>query len=116
MEIQRIASLYYEQIRNAGIVLYSLLVMATVLPGVHFVPGVVLMPYYLLVPGYCATTLLGKSKGFVELLFFSVCWSLAIIASVIAINSLGLASLPLNVAVPVITVFILALVHLTSRR
>ena len=115
MEIQRLAPLF-DQIRNAAIVAYSILVVATIIPSVHGVPGVVLMPYYLLVPGYCATTLLGKNEGFVELLFFSVCWSLAIIASIIAINSLGLASLPLNVTVPVITVLILALMHYRTRR
>jgi len=115
LEIQRLAPLF-DQFRNAAIVAYSIVVVATIIPGVHSIPGVALMPYYLLVPGYCATSLLGKSRGFIESLFFSVSWSLAIIASVVAINSLGLASLPLNVVVPVITVFILALLHYRTRR
>ena len=115
MEIQRLAPLF-DQFRNAAIVAYSILVVATIIPGVPRVLGVLLMPYYLLVPGYCATSLLGKSRGFIEFLFFSVSWSLAIIASVVAINSLGLASLPLNVVVPFVTVFILALIHYRTRR
>lgn len=114
MEIQRLAPLYV-QIRNAAIVAYSIIVVATIIPSVHSIPGVFLMPYYLLVPGYCATTLIGKSETFIERLFFTVCWSLAIIASVVAINSLRLASLPMNIAVPVFTVFILALVYYKNR-
>ena len=115
MEFQRLTP-FYEQIRNAVVVVYSLLVMVTVVPSLHNFPAVLLMPYYLLVPGYCATTLSRKNENFIEGLFFSICWSLVVIASVAAINSIGLASLPLDVAIPLITIFILALVHYTTRK
>jgi len=115
LETQRLVP-QYEQLRNAGIVVYSIIVLATIIPNIPNVPGVILMPYYLLVPGYCVTTLMEKKQAFIERLFFSVCWSLAIIASVVAINSLNLASLPLNAAVPVITVFILAIVHFRTEK
>ena len=115
MEIHGLAPLH-DQVRNATIVAYSILVAITIVPSFHNIPSVILMPYYLLVPGYCVVTLIGKKEPFVERVFFSVCWSLAIIASIVAINSLKLASLPLNATIPIVAVFILAVVHHKTRK
>jgi uncharacterized membrane protein len=85
--------------------------MVTILPGFGNVSGIILLPYYLLIPGFCVTLLIRQARNIVDGLFFSVAWSLAILASVDSIKGLGYSALPINVVIPVLTVVILGLVH-----
>jgi len=110
LEIQRLISAS-EPLRNAGIVVYSLVVMATILPGFDLVSRIILIPYYLLIPGFCITLLLRQARTIVDGLFFSVAWSIAIVVSVVSIEGLGYSQLPINIVIPIFTVVILALVH-----
>ncbi|MDG6902227.1 MAG: hypothetical protein JRM80_09740 [Nitrososphaerota archaeon] len=115
MEIQKLAAIY-EPIRNAFVVVYSIVALSTILPEGHLVPGILVVPYYLLVPGYCAAVLMKNVDSMLGRLFFSVSWSLAIIAAFAALNGLRIFQLPLNAAVPIVTVLLLALGHLRSQR
>jgi uncharacterized membrane protein len=110
LEIQRLISAS-EPLRNAVIVVYSLVVMATILPGFDLVSRIILIPYYLLIPGFCVTQLLRQARTILDGLFFSVAWSIAIITSVVSIEGLGYSNLSINIVIPVLTVVILALVH-----
>ena len=47
-----------EQLRNAVAVIYSLIVMATIIPGFPTVSNPIILPYFVLVPGYFVTLLL----------------------------------------------------------
>ena len=110
MEIQRLISAA-EPFRNAAIVVYSLAVMATVIPGFDLFSGVALIPYYFLIPGFCVTLLLRQAKSVLDGLFFSVAWSLAVICSVVSISALAHSNLPISIVIPVLTILILGLVR-----
>jgi hypothetical protein len=85
--------------------------MATILPGFDLISRIILIPYYLLIPGFCVTLLLRQAETIIDALFFSVAWSIAIVASVVSIEGLGYSQLPINIVIPVLAVVILALVH-----
>lgn len=95
------------------IVAYSLGVMATILPGFNSFPGWIALPYYLVVPGYCVTILLRQNKHIVDLVFYTFVWSLAVVGSVFAVETLfqSLSSLPLGAAIPVLTMAVAAFDH-----
>lgn len=101
----------------AGIVAYSLLVMATVIPEVMRLSNVVVVPYYLFVPGYCVALLLLQGGTVIDRVFYSVVWSMVIFASLYSIQTVvpGSANLPLNVAIPVLTIVVFVYDHLHGR-
>jgi hypothetical protein len=101
----------WEQVRNAVVVLYSGVVMATLIPGVSLVPNLAVLFYYFLIPGYFVTLLLRETSTILERLFYSIVWSLAIFASVYSIRSLGYQALPTNLTIPALTVVLLAYDH-----
>ena len=87
------------------IIAYSLTVMATILPGFGRIPGLIVFPYYLVVPGYCLTVLLKQDKQPLDLIFYSLVWSLAVVGSVFSVETLfqGSSALPLSATVPALT-------------
>jgi hypothetical protein len=97
-----------EQLRNGGAVIYSLIVMATIIPGFPSVSNLIVIPYYILVPGYFVTTLV-RNTGVLERLFYSIAWSVAILASVYSLKSIGIIQhLPAELIIPSLTIVLLA--------
>jgi len=97
----------WEQARNAAVVLYSVTIMATIIPGFAHIPSPIVIFYYFLVPGYFVTLILRETGTILEKLFYSIAWSLAIIASFVAITSIGYADLPTSVIIPAITIVLM---------
>lgn len=100
-----------EQLRNAVAVVYSLVVMATIVPGVPSISNLIVIPYYILVPGYFVTLLL-RNTGIIERLFYSIAWSVAILASVYSLGTIGdTPYLPIELIIPTLTILLLAYDH-----
>ena len=97
------------------VVLYSLTVMATVIPGFVYIPSPVVILYYFLVPGYFVTLLVRETSTILETLFYSVAWSLAAIAIVLSIKSIGYTDLPTSIVVPAFTILLMAYDHFHGR-
>ena len=116
MEIQRLEPVI-RQLRLAGIVGYSLLVMATVLPEAMRFSNVVVVPYYLFVPGYSVALLLLQRGTVIDRIFYSVAWSMAIFASLYSIETVvsGSAIIPLNVMIPILTMLVFVYDHFHGR-
>ncbi len=94
---------------EAGILLLSFAVMATVLPEFHEVPNTVVVLYYVVVPGYCISSVMRSTKTITEGFFFSVVWSIALLASVASFESItpNQAHIPISLIVPAVTVVFL---------
>ncbi len=105
------------QLRNAGAVVYSLAVVATIIPVLGRLSNLIVIPYYVLVPGYFVTLLLRETDTVVERLFYSVAWSLALLASVYSVKTLTPAYqyLPINVVIPSVTIVLLAFDYFHRR-
>ncbi|MDA4123740.1 MAG: hypothetical protein OK456_11225 [Thaumarchaeota archaeon] len=101
------------QLVEAAVILGSVLVMSTTLPEASDVPNVVVVLYYVLVPGYCISTAIRFTKTVEDGLFFSVVWSLALLAGVSALQSIysNQAQVPTSLVVPVIAVLFLVYGH-----
>jgi hypothetical protein len=100
-----------------GIFFYSLLVIATALPGVKSISSLLVVPYYLIVPGYCITLLFSPERTTVDYLLFSFAWGTALLASVVAIRDIfpSYDSIPINVVIPLLTIVFLSYDHLHGR-
>lgn len=96
-------------------VLYSVVVMATIIPGFPHIPTPILILYYFVVPGYFVTLLLRETSTILDRVFYTIAWSLAIVATVYAIEQIAYPDLPTNLAVPAFTVVLLAYDHFHSR-
>jgi hypothetical protein len=105
----------WEQVRVAVVVLYSIGVMTTVIPGISPVPNVAVLFYYFLIPGYFVTLLLRETGTILERLFYSIAWSLAVLVSVYSLRTLGYQALPMNLAIPVFTLVVLAYDYFHGR-
>lgn len=116
MEISRIGPIV-RQVRTAGIFFYSLLVVATVLPGVESILNLLVVPYYLVVPGYCITLLFRQERTAADYLLFSFAWSVALLASIVAIRGVfpSYQSVPINIMIPCLTVVFLSYDYLHGR-
>ena len=114
MEVKGL-SVAREQLRNAAVVAYSLVVMGTIIPGFPSISNLIVIPYYILVPGYFVTLLL-RNTGIIDRLFFSIAWSVAIFASINALGSIGVIQfLPVELTVPALTIVLLAYDHFHAR-
>jgi hypothetical protein len=97
-----------QQLRNAVAVIYSVVVMATIIPGFHGVSTLIVIPYFLLVPGYFVM-LLFRYTGILERLFYSVAWSIVILTSVYSLGTIMvIQDLPLQLVIPALTIILLA--------
>ena len=97
------------QLRNAAVVLYSVFIAATSIPEFGRISNALIIPYYLFIPGYFVTLVLRQGGTLLEKLFFSVAWSLAIVASVYSALSLsGGPALSESILVPLLTVLLMA--------
>ena len=116
MEIQKLDPVV-RQLRLVAIVEYSLLVMATVLPGAMRFSNVVVIPYCLFVPGYSVALLLLQEGTVIDRIFYSVVWSIVIFASLYSIGTVvpGFAILPLNAVIPILTMIIIVYDHFNGR-
>jgi len=116
LEIQSLESIV-RQLRLAGIVCYSLVVIATVLPETVHISDAVVIPYYLLVPGYSVTLLLLPKGTVLDRIFYAVVWSLVIFASIYSIETVvpGSAIISLSVIIPVLTMVVFVYDHLHGR-
>lgn len=116
MEISRIGH-SLRQVRTAGIFFYSLLVIATIIPGVESISNLLIVPYYLIIPGYCITLLFRQERTAVDYLLFSVAWSVALLASVVAMKKIfpSYYSIPINIIIPLLTVVFLSYDYLHGR-
>lgn len=116
MEIPGIGS-SLRQVRTASLFFYSLLVIATVLPGVDSIPNLLIVPYYLIVPGYCITLLFRQERTALDYLLFSFAWSAALLASVVAIRSIfqSYQSIPINIVIPLLAIVFLSYDYLHGR-
>ncbi len=107
MEVKGIRSTW-SQLQNAAAVIYSVVVMATIIPGLPTLSNLIVIPYYLLVPGYFVTILL-RTTGILDRLFYSLAWSLAILASVYSLAAIGtITDVPLELVIPALTIAIMA--------
>lgn len=96
------------QLRNAIVVVYSLAVMATIIPGFVRYSDLVTLPYLLFVPGYFVTLLVQRGSTILDMLFFSIAWSVAILLSVYSIASITPGQfLPIDLIIPVLTLMLL---------
>jgi hypothetical protein len=100
------------QVRDAFVVVYSLVVVATIIPGFGNISNAIVIPYYALIPGYYATLLLRNTGTITETFLYSLAWSLAIVASVYSFTTLpGLQYIQVSIVVPVLTIVLLIFVH-----
>jgi uncharacterized membrane protein len=101
-----------EQLRNAGVVLYSVAVIATIIPGLERVSSAFVIPYYAFVPGYFVALLLNEKGTLLERLFYSVAWSIAIFASLSSFTALtGYQAPTLSILIPLLTLLLLSYDH-----
>jgi len=105
----------WEQARNAAVVLFSITIMATIIPGCAHIPSPIVIFYYFLVPGYFVTLLIRQTGTVLEKLFYSIAWSLVIVASLVSVESIGYADLPTSVIIPAFTVVVMAYDHFHGR-
>jgi len=70
------------------------------------------LPYYVFVPGYFVTQLLHKGSGVFEKMFYTIAWSLVVVASFYSLSTLFQGDLfPINLLVPLLTLALLVYVH-----
>jgi hypothetical protein len=102
-----------EQLRNAIVVVYSVIVIATIIPGFATVSNLIILPYFILVPGYFVTLILRNTGTLLETFFYTIAWSTAILLSVYSLETIipGSQSLPIKLVVPALTIFLLAYDH-----
>jgi len=102
-----------EQLRNAVVIIYSIIVIATIIPGFANVSNLIILPYFLVVPGYFVALILRNTGTLLETLFYTLAWSAAILLSVYSLQTIipGSGSLPIKLVVPTLTVFLLAYDH-----
>jgi hypothetical protein len=97
------------QTRNAFVVVYSIFVMATVIP--EFLPSgskLIVLPYFLLVPGYYIASLLDSGGKLMDRIFYTFSWSVATYVGVYALSTIVSGSfLPITLIVPLITIVLL---------
>jgi hypothetical protein len=103
------------QVRTGLVVIYSLVVMVTIVLGIGQISGVILVPYYVFIPGYCIALLLREVNTITEGLFYSIAWSLAAVATVYSFGTLGYGFLPITLVIPTLTVLVVAYDHLHAR-
>ncbi|HEV2139125.1 MAG TPA: hypothetical protein VGR53_09815 [Nitrososphaerales archaeon] len=80
------------------ILLYSVAIMATALPGFGRIPNTIVLPYYVIFPGYAFSLVLRQSEGIIQTVFYSLVWSLAIVGSFYSLATVTptLAKIPLS--------------------
>ncbi|MDA4126854.1 MAG: hypothetical protein OK452_06605 [Thaumarchaeota archaeon] len=106
------------QVQNAAAIVYSVVVMATIIPGIASVSNLIVVPYFLVVPGYYADLLVHRSSTFIERTFYSVAWSSTLLAAMVAIKSLDYSyqPVPIDVIIPSIAIIFLAFDVVKERR
>ena len=106
------ARLIRQQLATAVVLLYSAIVIATIIPEFGRISNALVIPYYVFVPGYFVAVLLRTTGTVTERLFFTVAWSLTILAAFASLNSIFTSQvLPLNLLIPVLTVLLLIYTH-----
>ncbi len=87
--------------------------MASVLPAFQRLGSIELAPYYLFVPGYTFSSLVSRNERLIGKAFYSVIWSVALLASVSSLQSVAPQSqgLPLAVVLPILTLIFLSYNH-----
>ena len=102
-----------EQLRNAVVVVYSIIVMATIVPGFATVSNLLILPYFLFVPGYFVALILRNTNSLLETVFYTIAWSMAVLLSAYSLQTIipGSQNLPIKLVVPALTIFLLVYVH-----
>jgi hypothetical protein len=96
-----------DQLRNAIGLIYSVVVIATIIPGFPRITSLVVIPYFLIVPGYFVTRLI-RNEGITARLFYSVVWSITILAAVYSLTSIQfIVFLPLQLIIPAFTIVLM---------
>ncbi len=105
------------EFRNAGILVYSIVVAASTIPSLHQIPSALSVPYFILVPGYCLSLVVNRQEPLAGRLFYTIGWGIALISGVAAVESLNplQQSLPLSIVIPLITVILLVSDYLHER-
>ncbi len=105
------------QLRNAAIVVYSLVVAASSIPAFRDIPNTVLIPYYVVIPGYCFSLLAGRSETLSSRIFYTFGWSLALLCGVVALESLNTKAqnLPLSILIPLMTLVVFVFDYFHGR-
>lgn len=105
-------------IRTAIVVLYSLGVIATITPKFSNFPSVVVIFYYLFVPGYVVILYLGEDYAVLQKIAYSILFGFMIVLSVYSFGQVtnGGLPLPFNVIIPSITIILILLDYVRSRR
>lgn len=94
---------------TAGIIfIYSLLMIATVIPSFQAISNFFVILYFLFIPGFSITLLFGDGYGLFDKLILSVILSLTIVLFLLAIRQLNSQdiALPYNVIIPIITILV----------
>ena len=107
----------WRNVRSALILLYSVVVMANVLPGFNGIPHSVIIPFYLLVPGYVISLVLREDRGIVQTVFFSLVWSVVLVASVqsLAARAPDLYNVPIDGVIPPLTIILTGYAYYHER-
>jgi len=108
----------WTRFRNAAIFLYSMLIMATTLPGFDRIPHTIILPYFIILPGYALSMVLRQAEGIVQTFFYSLVWSVVILGSVYSLTTLSssLSAIPLSALIPVLTVILTAYSYYHGRQ
>jgi hypothetical protein len=97
------------QLRNAVVVIFSLIVMATVVPGFPSISKLITYPYFLFIPGYFFASLLEETGTILERLFYTLIWSVTIFGTVYSIETIMPSNqlFPISLVIPVLTLLLL---------
>ena len=101
------------QLLEAAILLYSFAIIATILPESTFVPNTAVVLYYVLVPGYCISSVVRLEETTLGRAFFSVIWSLALLATASSLQSVtrSQGQIPMSLIVPAVAIVFLVYGH-----
>jgi len=96
----------WTKFRNLVVLLYSVTVMATILPGFGRISNALILPYYIIIPGYAFSQILRQTEGNIQTLFYSLIWSVAILVSFFSLATVApsLSSVPLSGVIPILTI------------
>jgi hypothetical protein len=104
------------KIRTGIIILYSIAIIASVVPAfVGDISNSIRFVYYLLVPGYVITLYLGEDYAVVEHVLLSFAWSLVVVMFIYSFNQISAFALPFALIIPIVSI-VLIIVDYYRRR
>ena len=105
------------KIETTVVLMFSIVVMASITPTFGDISNVLVVVYYLFVPGYVMAGLLGENYGPIQRILFSLPFGLAMVLSLFAIRQMNTSALrlPYAVIIPALTLLLLAYRYFHAR-